>query len=290
MRLNNLAIVAVLAILGLASGCARDSWDITNPGNQEENNTEFNITLSSPTAMDGEEVYISGSVVPGYLQNPDSMVLFGTFQDGQVVGTFERQVWGNERFSVGFWRVDSDSRYHRMLDISVNGVDLNALQATEFEIYREFQLYVEDGQLMIDPMTDIDDLVEVQLWYTGDTLPEDYMNYPADPEVPVYWWGTWTTFRFTTHPTVWSDDTWTTTFWAAKGATALLRLQLENGNELRSGVFVGPVGEFENATELMNLRDLGGGWNVFEFRVTEDGEVENLRPGDDRLYGIVIGD
>ena len=83
---------------------------------------------------------------------------------------------------------------------------------------------------------------------------------------------------------------WTTKFYVARGAVTYLRLQLADGTELRSGVYVGLPGDFEHATELMNLVDLGGGWTVFTFMLNQLDAIANLWPEDDRLYGIEIGD
>ncbi|MDD5342709.1 MAG: hypothetical protein PHI73_05260 [Patescibacteria group bacterium] len=277
----------VIGVLAICAGCSRDSWDFAAPGLSDQETVSLTLNATAPMgAQDGWPVYITGDVVSS--ANPDTLHLFGTFSEGHVTGTYSRSVWGTERFTVGFWYMDGEDRMNRLLDVAVNDQQLLSSRGTEWSILREFQLYVENGQVMVNPGV-VDSIMGAQVWYTGTAFNDPNLDWPANPDRPVYWWGTWTTFQYTTHPMQFADSTWTTTMRVRKNSLALIRLQKTNGDELRSGVFVGPVGNFSAATELKNLRDLGGGWFVFEYRVTSDGQVVNLRPGDERRYGIIIG-
>ncbi|MDP3964934.1 MAG: hypothetical protein Q8Q20_04770 [bacterium] len=276
-----------LAMILTVSACSRDSWDITFP-EEGTNHAEFSFSLNANAAGDGDPVYINGSVVPGYADDPTVLVPFGTFESGSVNGTFSRNVWGNETFTAVFWRKElATGRYFRLTDIEVNGMPLLAVAATEWDIHRMFQLYVEDGEVMVDRMASVDSLMTAHIWYTGDTLTDD-LNDPADPDEPVYWLGTWTTFRYPRHATTWSNGRWTTDFTVAKEAMLLLRLEAEDGDELRSGVFVGS-GSFNDALEAKCMRDLGGGYYAFEIGVDGDGDFYNPRTADERYFGIEIG-
>lgn len=278
--------IMMLLLVALAVGCSRDSWDITSPGLTEQAPMSFALSAQAPVNMeDGWPVYIAGNIVPG-----DSLVQFGSIQNGQISGTWTRSVWGNENFTVGFWTRDpATNQRHRMLNIRVNNVLLTDSHVIDYwECYRDVQLYVNNGAVNVHAGAP-DSIMTCQFWYTGTTFADQYLNWPANANDMVYWLGTWTTFRWAPHTTNFVDGRRTDTMMVRKGQVVLLRLQKGDGSELRSGVYVGPVGNFAEATELKNLYDLGDGYYAFVFRVTRAGTFENMRPGDERLYGINIG-
>ncbi len=280
-----MALVLAVSLM-MSVGCERDSGRVYAPiGDGEQINMSFTLDAGG-LAMAGNDVYITGSVTDFQL------IHFGTYVGGNVNGTYTRSVWGNEHFNVGFWLEDDYGRFHRILNVWVNGIQLTETVATDFEVYRGFQLYVDDeGQVQVDTDTGEDKVMDLQVWYTGNTLPPG-MNDPADPDDPIFWKGTWTTFNgeWPWHSMVWENNMWTAEFKAARGAMALIRLENMSGEERRSGVFVGSSDDFNNATELINLRELGDNWFVFEFYVEEDGSVVNPRSEDERIYTISIGD
>ncbi|MDD5567300.1 MAG: hypothetical protein PHH01_03850, partial [Patescibacteria group bacterium] len=276
----------VIGVLAICAGCSRDSWDFAAPGLSQLETINFTLSATASTEMqDGWPVYIAGNIVPG-----DSLVQFGTIENGQVQDVWTRSVWGNEKLPVGLWARDpATERRYRMLDIAVDSVLLTDSSPINYwEVYRDVQLYVDNGQVCVETGAP-DSIMAAQFWYTGTAFPEQYLNWPADPNEMVYWLGTWTTFRWAPHTTDYVDGRRTDTMMVRKGTVVLLRLQKESGDELRSGVYVGPVGDFSQATELKNLYDLGGGYYAFEFRVTCAGVFENLRSADERRFSITIG-
>lgn len=281
--IRKLGVLMSLVVLCSLLGCDREVKYIYAPADGTP--TTFALTATSQEAMDGWPVFIAGNIVPG-----DSLVQFGTLQNGSVQGMWARSVWGNEKFTVCFWAEDpATSRRHRLIDIKVNDVPLTDSHPIDYwEVYRDCQLYVDAGQVNVQTGVP-DSIMAAQFWYTGTAFSEGYLNWPANAEDMVYWLGTWTTFKWAPHTSDFVDGRRTATMKVRKGAIVLLRLQKENGEELRSGVFAGPAGNFSQATELKNLYDLGAGYYAFVFRVTRAGAFENLRPTDERKYGINIG-
>lgn len=294
MRKQYLFPLAIICLLALTS-CTTDerrSWLEPRAGFTEETEGNLSFTLMTAFAEQGDSVFIAGDITPEYLDDSNAMVFVGLFgEHGTLHTPYRRYVWGNESFRPYFWRKDSNGRYHRELNFSAMGVLLKDLAADRFGVARRLQLYVDDGTLKVDPIDTVDSLTTVHIWYTGDSFADslDYMNSPADPDVPVYYMSTWTSFNHTTHPMVWDDEMWKTDFPVVPGSITLLRLNLESGQELRSGVHVGlDEDEFEDATLLMNMYHIGGDWWAFEF-VLEDSVVTNLRDADERMYTFDVG-
>ncbi|MFA5107421.1 MAG: hypothetical protein WC497_03805 [Patescibacteria group bacterium] len=285
------ALLVLVAIMPL--GCSRDEWTMTAPGLSEQEQMTLGFSATCAVAEDGWPVYISGPVVPGYEQDRNIRMPFATYADGHVEGDYLWWSWGNEKgIPVWFWAKNpADSRYYRMVDISVGGTRIQgSAGSNEWETCRSFSVYLENGAIAVSP-DGPDSLISAQIWYTGTGLP-DGRNWPADPTQPVEWLGTWTGFRDRAHAMEFVSGRWTTEnekVMVKKASKGYLRLQKLTGEELRAGVYFGPEDNFEQATLLKCIHDLGNGYCAFEYAITGSGEFKNPRDGDERLYGIHIG-
>lgn len=284
------ALLVLVALMPL--GCSRDSWEITSPGLSEPEQTTLSFSATCNQAQDGWPVYISGYVVPGYTDNPHIRVPFSTYENGHVEGNYLWWSWGNEKkVPVWLWVKSPDDVYYRMLDIQVGGTTIyGSAGSNEWETTRSFSVFLENGEIRTSS-DGPDSLIAAQIWYTGTGLPD--RNWPADPDQPVEWLGTWTGFQDKPHPMDFVEGRWTTNdedIRVKKGTHGYLRLQKQfNGDELRAGVYFGPKGNFEAAKLMKCMFDFGGGYVVFEYSIAGSGEFENPRDRDERMYGVNIG-
>lgn len=286
----------MLAALLLA-GCGRGSG-IYGPENAPTPiQVSSTLTISAEQAAtfnEGDEILVAGSFCKTWqAETPEVMEHAGVVHSGVNVITYDRSIPAlGESYTICYF-VRSGGHLYRMINVTVAGVQLTAIVASPFQVYRSFIAFRDPnspGGLGIDTIRDDNaKIIPVTLVFTGIAFSDaanQYLNHPANGSEWMAAKSTWNTVG-DPHPMVWRNNRWEMDMWVIAGVRQMIRVELLDGSIVLPGVFI-------QGTELKNIYDVNqqpGAANFYplmEFDVGPAGQITNPRPGDERWVNLSI--